>query len=89
MQISISQAKIRLNNLVSSIETSIITKNGAPKAVIMPYKAYRAMLRLQRAEDDKIAIQKAEEHFSGKRKAVSQEELDQLIRKQNDSKSLL
>ncbi len=79
MQISISEAKSKLNSLISSVETSVITKNGVPKAAIIPYDMYVSMLRKQREEEDLKAIRIAEEYFAGKRKAVSQGELDKFV----------
>jgi prevent-host-death family protein len=79
MMVSVSEAKIKLNKLVSSTRSTVITKNGIPKAVIVSYKLYKEFVRSKRAAEDNLAIKKAEEYFEGKRKGVNQKELDQLL----------
>jgi|APSaa5957512622_1039677.scaffolds.fasta_scaffold534385_1 prevent-host-death family protein len=79
MLVSISEAKSKLNSLISIDEATVITKNGDPKAAIVPYEIYIKMVRLQRKIEDEEIIQKAEDYFSGRRKAYSQEELDEAL----------
>ncbi|MBU2648443.1 type II toxin-antitoxin system Phd/YefM family antitoxin [bacterium] len=89
MQVSISDAKKHLNQLVSSDDASIITKNGSPKAALIPYEEYVKMIRLQREQEDLAAIKRADEFFAGKREAMSQDELDDMLGFKNDSESRL
>ncbi len=79
MLVSISDAKAKLNQLVTSSEATVITKNGDPKAAIIPYETYKRMLRNQREIEDIESIKRAEEFFAGDRKAVSQKELDKIM----------
>ena len=56
MFVSISEAKSKLNGLISIDEATVITKNGDPKAAIIPYEMYIKMVRLQREMEDNEMI---------------------------------
>jgi len=76
MYVTVSDAKTRLNELISSEEPSVITKHGKPKAAIIPYDTYIKWVRAESEKEDNEAIRLSEEYFAGKRTALSQVEMD-------------
>lgn len=68
---TISEAKAKLNSLISSREHVGLTIHGKVKAVIVPYEEYITMYRSLREKEDNEAIAKAEEHFRSQKNAES------------------
>ncbi|MGK0290272.1 MAG: prevent-host-death family protein [bacterium] len=73
--LSVSNAKNSFNSIISSNETTIVTKNGKPVSVMVPFESYEEMYKAKKHCIDLDAIEKAEAIKNGKRKTLSHEEL--------------
>jgi len=72
MMFSVTEGKKHFNSLVSSKDTTIVTKNGIPTAAVVPYEDYKKMMRSMREQQDLRSIEAAKLFLGTKKKQLAQ-----------------
>ena len=80
MHQTVSEARKQFNSLISSPEVTLISKNGKPTAVIVPYEQYRQMVRLWKHHLNQEAIERAKQAIGGESELLTQGEVSKLLK---------